>query len=287
MKSVFFSVSLVCAVLLLPSVAVAQTGQLRTPPPYPGKPFGIKEIQYVIIIMQENRSFDTYFGTYPGADRHSHAKWTTLSVHPDPKGGNCQMPYLNHNDKNGGGPHGAKNAAADVDGGKMDGFIGQAEKGTKGCTNPDDPSCTNGAVPDVMGYHDGSDIPNYWAYAQNFVLHDHMFEPNASWSLPMHLFLVSEWSALCTQHNDPASCTNALQSPGLPPDFQKSPTKTDPIYAWTDLTYLLHKYNVSWGYYVVEGTESGCEDDEQVNCPAITQNPKTPGSGIRCPISIP
>jgi phospholipase C len=35
-----------------------------------------------------------------------------------------------------------------------------------------------------MGYHDGGDIPNYWAYARAFVLQDHMLEPNASWSLP-------------------------------------------------------------------------------------------------------
>ena len=42
-----------------------------------------------------------------------------------------------------------------------------------------------------MGYHDAREIPNYWAYARNFVLQDHMFEPNTSWSLPAHLFMVS------------------------------------------------------------------------------------------------
>ena len=63
-----------------------------------------------------------------------------------------------------------------------------------------------------MGYHTQSDIPNYWTYAKDFVLQDHMFEPNASWSLPSHLFLVSEWSAYCTQHDNPSSCVNALQT---------------------------------------------------------------------------
>ena len=63
-----------------------------------------------------------------------------------------------------------------------------------------------------MGYHDERDLPNYWAYASNFVLQDHMFEPNASWSLPAHLFLVSGWSASCTTA-EPSSCTNALQVP--------------------------------------------------------------------------
>jgi phospholipase C len=49
-----------------------------------------------------------------------------------------------------------------------------------------------------MGYHTASDIPNYWTYAKDFVLQDHMFRPNASWSLPARLFLVSEWSAYRT-----------------------------------------------------------------------------------------
>jgi phospholipase C len=104
---------------------------------------------------------------------------------------------------NGGGPHSAINATADVNGGKMDGFIAQAESGRRGCLNPTDPACTSSAKPDVMGYHTAGDIPNYWTYAKDFVLQDHMFEPNASWSLPSHLFLVSEWSAYCTQHDNP------------------------------------------------------------------------------------
>ena len=47
-----------------------------------------------------------------------------------------------------------------------------------------------------MGYHDAREIPNYWTYAHDFTLDDHMFEPVASWSLPDHLYMVSAWSAL-------------------------------------------------------------------------------------------
>ena len=89
-----------------------------------------------------------------------------------------------------------------------------------------------------MGYHDQREIPNYWAYATNFVLQDHMFEPNASWSLPEHLFMVSEWSAKCSQVDNPMSCINELDRP------QRSaagPATSPAPYAWTDLTYLLHK----------------------------------------------
>jgi phospholipase C len=123
-----------------------------------------------------------------------------------------------------------------------------------------------------MGYHDWREIPNYWEYAKNFVLQDHMFEPNASWSLPEHLFQVSEWSANCKEHDNPFSCTNALQTPGPSPGGAKKP-----IYAWTDLTYLLHKNGISWGYYVMEGTEPDCQDDEQMDCLPVKQNAKTPG----------
>jgi phospholipase C len=52
-----------------------------------------------------------------------------------------------------------------------------------------------------MGYHNAREIPNYWTYARDFVLQDHMFEPVDSWSLPSHLYLVSGWSARCASTN--------------------------------------------------------------------------------------
>jgi phospholipase C len=166
-------------------------------------PAGVHKIKHVIVIQQENRSFDSYFGTFPGADGIPMKNGKPTVCVPDPAAKTCVAPYVDHADVNGGGPHAAKSATADIDGGKMDGFIGQAESGRKGCLIPTDPACTNSAKPDVMGYHTGSDIPNYWTYAKDFVLQDHMFEPNASWSLPAHLFLVSEWSAYCTQQGNP------------------------------------------------------------------------------------
>ncbi|MGH7744716.1 MAG: alkaline phosphatase family protein [Candidatus Dormibacteria bacterium] len=236
----------------------------------------LHKIRHIIVIQQENRSFDSYFGTYPGADGIPTANGQPSVCVPDPQTKTCVKPYPDHADVNGGGPHGQINAAADIDGGKMDAFIAQALAGKKGCTDPTNPACTNSATPDIMGYHTHSDIPDYWTYAKDFVLQDHMFEPNASWSLPSHLFLVSEWSAHCTQHDNPASCTNALQKPGTPPNKVPKQRKA-PIYAWTDLTYLLHKDNVSWGYYVVAGTEPDCENDSAVSCTPVKQNAKTPG----------
>ena len=232
-------------------------------------------IKHVVIIMQENRSFDSYFGTFPGANGIPMKNGAPTVCVPDPQRNECVYPYHDENNENGGGPHYEADATGDIDGGQMDGFIVRAEEAQKSCTSDANPACVG--QPDVMGYHDGGDIANYWSYARSFVLQDQMYEPNASWSLPAHLYLFSEWSAACTTHNEPSSCTNAVNAPDLPPDYGPNTNHTIPVYAWTDLTYLLHKNNVSWGLYVVEGAEPDCENDEEEDCPPIPQNAKTPG----------
>ena len=130
---------------------------------------------------------------------------------PNPLTNTCDKPYHDTNDLNHGGPHGAAASIADVDGGKMDGFIQQRilqmiARRTQGT------SSAAAVTPDVMGYHDQNEIPNYWAYARNFVLQDHMFEPVASWSSPAHLYLVSAWSAKCSNLQDPMSCKSELNA---------------------------------------------------------------------------
>jgi phospholipase C len=237
---------------------------------------GIHKIQHVVVIMQENRSFDHYFGTFPGANGIPMSAGHPTVCVPDPAHARCAAPYHTPIDVNHGGPHGEAAALTDIAGGAMNGFIEEAQKpGIMPCKIPNDPVCTIPGETDVMSYHDGGEIPNYWAYAKNFVLEDRMFEPNRSWSLPQHLFMVSGWSALCTIAANPMSCSNALESPGLTPDFSKNGKAPD--YAWTDLTYLLHRRAVSWAYYVFAGGEPDCQNDESIACAPIPQNAKTPG----------
>jgi phospholipase C len=240
---------------------------------------GIHKIKHVVILMMENRSFDEYFGTYPGADGLPRRDGHFTVCSPDPLTHRCFYPYHDTSDRNTGGPHEHLDAIRDINGGKMDGFMREARRGfTAGClASPDMPLCSLGARhPDVMGYHDWHEIPNYWAYARHFVLQDHLFQQDTSWSLPQHLFMVSEWSARCHRRNVAASCLNAIENPLPPPHEPQNPTNRRPSYAWTDLTYLLHKHHVPWRYYVFGGTEPDCETGAMV-CRAKRQRAKTPG----------
>jgi phospholipase C len=219
-----------------------------------------QKIKHVVIIMQENRSFDHYFGTYPGADGIPMQNGVPTVCANDPVTGQCIQPFHDSNDINYGGPHGAISAIQDIDSGRMDGFVKSVVDGKRDyCSNPATPGCAPGEQgPDAMGWHDAREIPNYWAYAQNFVLHDRMFEPSASWSLPAHLFMVSGWAATCSNPDDPMSCRDNIDNPAA--GLASGSRRED--YAWTDLTYLMHKQGVSWGYYLTEGIEPDCIDDK-------------------------
>jgi phospholipase C len=249
---VLLVVTVVAAAVLVPA-ARASEAAAATP------------IRHVVVLMQENRSFDTYFGTFKGADGlPRHVCLPTVTP------GRCLRPYHDTEDASRGGPHGSQAMKADLDGGKLDGFVRQAQTGKLGCVDVNDPICGRAGSPDVLGWHDQRDIPNYWAYARNFVLQDHLFQSSTSWSLPEHLYLVSEWSARCRKRDAPASCVNDDANPaGI---HERSPK-----FAWTDLTYLLDQAKVSWGYYVAPGSEPDCEDDEAVRCPSVPQSATTPG----------
>ena len=241
-------------------------------------------IKHIIVIFQENRSFDSYFGTYPGADGIPMRDGVPTVCNPDPKTGQCVKPYLDHNDVNCGGPHAAEHSLGAVENGTMSGFIREDQaQGSFGlyplawahdyCKDPTDPRESDA----VMGYHDGGDIPNYWAYAKHFVLQDRMFEALHSWSFPSHLYLVSAWSATCGQTDNPKSCVSAL----MPKDRTlKNPSP----FAWTDITYLLHQAHVSWVYYLDHGAQQpppgGPRAGGAFRMPAARLAAEQPTSGV-------
>jgi phospholipase C len=207
------ALALTASLVLAGCGTAAATGPDRTSLPRPSGAVAIADvsihkIRHVVMIVQENRSFDSYFGTYPGVDGIPAGGGRFTVCLPDPATGGCDRPFHDPSVVNGGGPHGGGAVAADVDGGRMDGFVAESETpGGRGCGGFAG-VCSSLSRSDVMGYHDAREIPNYWAYAEHFVLDDHMFQSDASWSLPAHLFELSGWSASCTRPGDAASCVN-------------------------------------------------------------------------------
>jgi phospholipase C len=241
-----------------------------SPTPDPDRPIdpsaGIFNLDHLIFIVMENRSFDHYFGTFPGADGFPRDAQGHIDVCvPDPQQSDvCHRPYHDTNTIDQGGPHGEIASRIDIHGGKMDGFVRSLRQIGNGCMkHPDEYPCTaasNGpqGQPDILGYHTAAEIPNYWAYAKTYTLHDEMFAPTDSWTLPAHLFLVSGWSATCPDLQDAMSCSSDQKFPGgmwadqgkqwIPADGGPRP------YIWGDITWMLYTHGVSWSYYVGPGT---------------------------------
>jgi len=196
-----------------------------SPSPSPSATPGGSSVKHVVIIEMENRSFDSYFGTYPGVNGIP----SNPNCNPDPQSGQCLLPTHNPNPVNYGGPHDPGSMNTDIDGGKLDGFIIAAET---------QPHKIDPQPDDVMGYHTCADIPVYCQYAAGGTLADNHFAATLAWSVMAHLYLVSGWSAECTS-DDPMSCVTS-----------NNVNYTQDKYSWTDITWILHSHGVSWGYFV-------------------------------------
>lgn len=216
-ESIRVCLGLVAAVAAILFFADRAPTQNTSPPPAPP---GLEKIQHFVFIMQENRSFDHYFGTYPGVE----------GIPPGiclPTGTSapCIAPHHDTAVNNDGGNHDWTNAIPDIDGGLMDGFALSANA-------PSNPA-------NVMGWHDYHDIPNYWDYASLYVLQDRLFESIASYSLPAHLYML-------------AGQSGGYYSMVL----QNTPTS----YNFPEITLLLGSGQIDWRYYVNRGQVPGAAD---------------------------
>ena len=128
-------------------------------------------IKHVVIIVEENHTFDNYFGTYPGANGLN----GSVSLPAKPGGPQTFSPFHIANltvrtDL----CHSWECAHVAYDNGKMDGFV--AAVGGSNLT---------------MGYFDYHQIPYYWDYASQFVLLDNFYSSVLSSSLSNHLYLIA------------------------------------------------------------------------------------------------
>jgi phospholipase C len=167
-----FALAAVLAAVVAPSAAArsvlpAHAGaHARTP------------IKHVISILQENHTYDNYFGTYPRGD--GLPKGVCVPVDPKQPHGACIRPF--HIGSNGVLPrdldHSEETARRQINNGQMNGFVQALD-----LRNQD------GRL--ALGYRDGSDLPYYWNLADQYVLYDHFFSSAGAGSFLNHVYWVT------------------------------------------------------------------------------------------------
>lgn len=171
-------------------------------------------IQHVVYVMQQNHTFDNYFGTYPGANGVSADVCMPISL-SDPANSECVTQFkvgdrpisdLSHSDTT---------FYFQYQNGKMNGFVDALKR-----LNQD------GEL--SMGYFDGEDIPFYWNLADRYVLFDNYFSSAHTGSITNRMFSVA---------GRPASDNNRIPDNGFPDEI---PTIFD----------KLEERGITWKYYI-------------------------------------
>ncbi len=166
-----------------PAGAVRGRSQPVKPPgtrPDPTKPEGVDllpQIEHIVIYMQENHSFDSYFGMLGRGDGYTlGANGAPTNANPDAAGNPVRVFHAPDTCQSGMPVTQSWNAShQQFDGGRLDGFVR-----------------TSG--PNAMRYWDGSDIPFYYGLANTFVLCDRWFGSCLAQTFPNRMYLQAATS---------------------------------------------------------------------------------------------
>ncbi len=147
-------------------------------------------IRHVFVIYQENRSFDFYFGDYPGADnlatpqarQHGFRQW-------DPIGHTWVTPFFLKTPDVADPNHSRPSLIAKSDQGRMDKFVAAEEMGIEKHGGPARYARDMGLL--TMAFEDCHTVPFLWYYAHHFALYDHIFEGMYGPSTPGNIDLIA------------------------------------------------------------------------------------------------
>jgi phospholipase C len=261
-KPVF--VALIISLLVLSSFLIVSSGSSNN--------LATTKVQHIIFIIQENHSFDNYFGTFPGANGLGNmpspccptSLTTSSAAMISPFHANENTPVFIVGDELPPGQMYPNSSEALDLGGGIQPFLLPSETSSGSCCDHSweaahtdyNNGLMNGFVVgehsnQTMGYYNGSDIPYYWDYATNFVLDDNFFSSLMGPSFPNHLYIASGSSGngtLANPNNYPWIRSGAVEDnpPTNGPDFGI------PYYfnaTWASMAQELSVHNVSWKWY--------------------------------------
>lgn len=208
-RSLMTRYSLAAALLLLLALAVFSNSPHSATVKARSKAVATTPISHIVVIMEENHTFDNIFGAFPGANGVT-----------EPQAANPLSSDIDHE-----GPA----TIAAIDGGKMDGFNARGEVQYK-----------------------QSDVPTYWAYAQQFGLGDNFFSSDATESTPNHLGMFAGQSGGMDRISSDG-CTGPQSEILHNRSVSGQEFWAYPCYNISSLPTLLDAASVSWKYYSSTG----------------------------------
>jgi phospholipase C len=149
-----------------------------------------EKVKHVFVIYQENRSFDSYFGTFPGAENLEAARAEEQGFRQyDPLGNQWVTPFRLTVSDTADANHARLALITKSDGGRMDLFVSTEEFGllARGYSRED--AQRVGLL--TMGFEDCDTVPYLWMYARNFALFDHFFQAMYAPSTPGNIDLIA------------------------------------------------------------------------------------------------
>ena len=199
----------------------------------PSRGGDLRDIRHVVVLMQENRSFDHYFGTLPGVRGFGDPAALTLSTgrpvfyQPDPQNPDGYLlPFHLDTRTTSAQAQPSTSHAYSVqhsawNGGKMDNWL-PAHIAADGSSNG----------PYTMGYFEREDIPFQFALAENFTVCDNYYCSVLGPTWPNRLYLMSAWIDPPGQNGGPI-ISNVDPTP----------------YTWKSYPEALTAAGVSWRVY--------------------------------------
>ncbi len=235
-------------------------------------------IKHVVVIFDENISFDHYFATYPFATNPpGEPQFHALPGTPSVNGLNDALLTANPNlnlpqrlgpdqavtcDQN----HGYTSEQQAFDSGLMDRFVQDTTGG--GCTQTTFPNQGSyGPNGIVMDYYDGNTVTAMWNYAQHYVLNDNSYNTQFGPSTPGAINLISGNTHGATGLGGSTAVVNGTDIGDQDPYYDlcangsATPGPTDPItgvpaaggatiqMTGTNIGNLLNNKSLTWGWF--------------------------------------
>ncbi|MGA9154999.1 MAG: alkaline phosphatase family protein [Candidatus Nitrosopolaris sp.] len=249
------------------AIAASATGKTTSTP-----------IKHLVVIFQENVSFDHYFGTYPNAKNPpGESKFSPLSNTPSINGLTIGLLTNNTNLAN---PwrldksqvvtvascdpdHSYAALQKEMNGGLMDKFVQNSALSIQHC----DPKL-------VMGYFDGNTVTSLWNYAQHFAMSDNFHSSNIDPSLPGAINLVTGQTHGATPRNISkivANGTSIGDIDSIYDDCSAAQHKTISM-TGSNIGNLMNEKGITWGWFEGGFKPSSISNNTKAVCGTSHQN---------------